>query len=694
MTAHYVRDGAVAVVTLDNPPVNGMGHSTRVAIADGLAKAAADPAIRAIVLMGANGLFSGGADIREFNTPKALEKPTLRDLIAMCEASPKPVVAAIEGNCMGGGLELALGCHYRVASPKAWVALPEVRLGLLPGAGGTQRLPRAIGVERALEMIVTGDPVLADKLSGSLIGQVITGDWLEGVVGYARNVARDDSRPRVRDRPATAPDDPGYFAAARAKAAKGSQNLPAPQRCIDAVEAATTKAFDEGLAYERELFLALMNSPESRGLRHAFFSERAAARIPDVPSDTPVRTIRRIAVVGAGTMGGGIAMSFVNAGFPVTILETQQAALDRGLGVIRANYESAVKRGKLTPERLEQRMALLTPTLSYDAIADADLVVEAVFEEMGVKEAVFRKLDEVMKPGALLATNTSTLDVDQIAAATQRPRDVIGMHYFSPANVMRLLEVVRGRETAKDVLATVMQLAKKTGKTAVVSGVCDGFIGNRMLKQYKAQASALVEEGASPQQVDRAMEAFGMAMGPFRVGDLAGNDIGWAIRKRLYAEDPATRKQPIGDRLCEMGRFGQKTGAGWYRYEPGKREALPDPAVDAVIDAVRSEMGIKPRAIEDREIVERCVYALVNEAAHILEEGVARRASDIDTVYLTGYGFPRHRGGPLFYADRVGLANIIASMKQFAATTGADASFWKPAARLARLAGEDKTFNP
>ncbi len=694
MSAHYATDGSVAVITLDNPPVNGMGHSTRVAIAEGLAQAAADPAIRAIVLMGANGLFSGGADIREFNTPKAMETPTLRDLIAICEASPKPVVAAIEGNCMGGGLELSLGCHYRVASPRALVALPEVKIGLLPGAGGTQRLPRAIGVERALEMIVSGDPVAAEKLSGSLIGQVITGDWLEGAVAYARNVARDDSRPRVRDRPATAPDDPGYFTAARAKAAKDSRNLPAPQRCIDAVEAATTKPFDEGLAYERELFLALMNSPESRGLRHAFFSERAAARILDVPADTPVRAVRRIAVVGAGTMGGGIAMSFINAGFPVTILETQQAALDRGLGVIRANYESAVKRGKLTPERLEQRMALLTPTLSYDAIADADLVVEAVFEEMGVKEAVFRKLDEVMKPGALLATNTSTLDVDRIAAATGRPHDVIGMHYFSPANVMRLLEVVRGRETAKDVLATVMQLAKKTGKTAVVSGVCDGFIGNRMLKQYKAQASALVEEGASPQQVDRAMEAFGMAMGPFRVGDLAGNDIGWAIRKRLYAEDPATRKQPIGDRLCEMGRFGQKTGAGWYRYEPGKREPIPDPVVDEVIVAVRGELGVAPRAIGEREIVERCVYALVNEGARILEEGIAQRASDIDTVYLTGYGFPRHRGGPLFHADSVGLPDVAAAMQRFASDPGGDRDFWNPAPLLARLAAEGGRFNP
>lgn len=694
MSAHYATDGSVAVITLDNPPVNGMGHSTRVAIAEGLAQAAADPAIRAIVLMGANGLFSGGADIREFNTPKAMETPTLRDLIAICEASPKPVVAAIEGNCMGGGLELSLGCHYRVASPRALVALPEVKIGLLPGAGGTQRLPRAIGVERALEMIVSGDPVAAEKLSGSLIGQVITGDWLEGAVAYARNVARDDSRPRVRDRPATAPDDPGYFTAARAKAAKDSRNLPAPQRCIDAVEAATTKPFDEGLAYERELFLALMNSPESRGLRHAFFSERAAARILDVPADTPVRAVRRIAVVGAGTMGGGIAMSFINAGFPVTILETQQAALDRGLGVIRANYESAVKRGKLTPERLEQRMALLTPTLSYDAIADADLVVEAVFEEMGVKEAVFRKLDEVMKPGALLATNTSTLDVDRIAAATGRPHDVIGMHYFSPANVMRLLEVVRGRETAKDVLTTVMQLAKKTGKTAVVSGVCDGFIGNRMLKQYKAQASALVEEGAGPQQVDRAMEAFGMAMGPFRVGDLAGNDIGWAIRKRLYAEDPATRRQPIGDRLCEMGRFGQKTGAGWYRYEPGKREPIPDPVVDEVIVAVRGELGVAPRAIGEREIVERCVYALVNEGARILEEGIAQRASDIDTVYLTGYGFPRHRGGPLFHADSVGLPDVAAAMQRFASDPGGDRDFWNPAPLLARLAAEGGRFNP
>jgi 3-hydroxyacyl-CoA dehydrogenase len=470
-----------------------------------------------------------------------------------------------------------------------------------------------------------------------------------------------------------------------------AKNFPAPLKCIDAVAASVGKPFEEGVRMERELFLQLLQGPESRALRHAFFGERAASKIPDVPAGTPLRPIASVAVLGAGTMGSGIAMNFLNAGIPVTLLETGQAALDRGVATIRKNYDATVKKGRLTAAKVGERMALLRPTLSFDDLRTADLVIEAVFEEMGVKESVFAKLDQVAKPGAILATNTSTLDVDRIAAATKRPQDVLGMHFFSPANVMKLLEVVRGKATAKDVLATVMDVSKRIRKTAVVSGVCDGFIGNRMLRFYAWQANALVEEGASPAQIDRAMEQFGMAMGPFRVGDLAGNDISWAIRKRLYAASPNMKRIPVADKLCELGRFGQKTGAGWYRYEPGRRDALPDPAVDAVIEQVRKELGTAPRKIADEEIVGRCVYALVNEGARILEEGIAARASDIDMVYLTGYGFPAHRGGPMLHADTVGLATVARTMKRFCATTGDP--FWEPAALLTRLAAEGKTFN-
>jgi len=488
------------------------------------------------------------------------------------------------------------------------------------------------------------------------------------------------------------PPSPGFFEAARAKAAK-NPHLPAPVRCVDAVEAAVTKPFDEGIRLERELFLQLIETPQSKGLRHAFFAERAAARIPDVPGDTPARPIAAVGIVGAGTMGGGIAMSFLDANIPVVLVETKQEALDRGLASIRRNYEGAVKRGKIDAAGVDKRMALLHSTLSYDALDEVELVIEAVFEEMGVKESVFRRLDAVAKPGAILATNTSTLDVDRIARFTKRPADVVGLHFFSPANIMRLLEVVRGAETAKDVMATVMQLARKIRKVAVVSGVTDGFIGNRMLERYQRQCYYLLEEGASPQQVDRALEKFGMAMGLFRVGDLAGNDISWAVRKRRYVENPDVPYSKIADRLCELGRFGQKTGAGWYRYEPGKRDPIPDPVVDAIIEGYRKEIAIKPRAIPDDEIVDRCVLALANEGARILEEKIAQRASDIDVVYLTGYGFPAFRGGPMFHADTLGLANVVKRMESFAKNPHGDPAFWKPAPLLATLAAEGKTFN-
>ncbi|HEX7402631.1 MAG TPA: 3-hydroxyacyl-CoA dehydrogenase NAD-binding domain-containing protein, partial [Usitatibacter sp.] len=536
MSETYRLHGDVAVITLDNPPVNGLGQQLRTAVAEGMDRGNADPAVKAIVITGAGSAFSGGADIREFNTPKALVEPTLRTLIDKAGASAKPVIAAINGTCMGGGLELSLGCHYRIAKADAPLALPEVKLGLIPGAGGTQRLPRAVGVEAALNMITSGAPVPAAKFKGTaLIHEVIEGDMLEGALRFARQVAGKPTR-LVRDIAIELPDAPAYFEAARKTVAAASKGLAAPLKCVEAIEAAVALPFDEGIRRERDIFTELIQSTESHALRHAFFGERAASKIPDVPADTPTRRIERVAVIGAGTMGGGITMNFLSAGIPVTLLEMKQEALDKGVATIRRNYEGSVKRGKLTPEKLDKAMALLAPTLSYDDIKGADLVIEAVFEEMGVKEGVFRKLDEVMKPGAILATNTSTLDVDKIAGFTKRPQDVVGLHFFSPANIMKLLEVVRGAKTAKDVMATVMGLAKKIRKTAVVSGVCDGFIGNRMLERYQRQCFYLIEEGATPQQVDRALEGFGMAMGLFRVGDLAGNDIGWAVRKRRYVE--------------------------------------------------------------------------------------------------------------------------------------------------------------
>ncbi|MFL6647419.1 MAG: 3-hydroxyacyl-CoA dehydrogenase NAD-binding domain-containing protein [Sulfurifustaceae bacterium] len=692
---HYELQGAVAVITLDNPPVNGLSHALRSGIVADVERAQADKNAKAIVLIGSGRAFSGGADIREFNTPKASAEPNLHAVIRAVEDSTKPIVAAISGACMGGGLELALGCHYRVALADAQIALPEVKLGILPGAGGTQRLPRVVGVETALNMIVSGEIVPAEKLKGTvLFDEMIQGDLLQGALAFAQKVIAE-SRPlkRVRDIKIDYPNAEAFFQFARTSVQAVAKNFPAPLKCVDAVAASVSKPFEEGLAIERDFFNYLVQTPESKALRHSFFAERAAAKIPDVPENTATREIKKVAVIGAGTMGGGISMNFLNAGIAVNILEVKQEALDKGVANIRKNYDNSVKKGKLSAEKLEQRMGLLKPTLSYDALKDADLIIEAVFEELSVKEGVFKKLDEVAKPGAILATNTSTLDVNKIAAFTKRPQDVIGMHFFSPANVMKLLEVVRGAKTGKDVLATVMKLAKAIKKTAVVSGVCDGFIGNRMIEHYSRQAMALVEQGALPWQVDKALEKWGMAMGPFRMGDLAGNDIGWAIRKRRAKERPDVVYSGIADRVCELGRFGQKTGAGWYRYEAGRRDAIPDPVVEKLIVDFRKEKGIAPRKISDEEIIQRCIYALVNEGARILEEGIALRASDIDLVYLTGYGFPLFRGGPMFYADTVGLYSVARSMKHFAASDPRDAKFWEPAPLLAKLAQEGKTFN-
>ena len=697
MSASYEVRGTIAVITLNNPPVNGLGYETRKAVAEAVEKAEDDAAVQAIVITGAGKAFSGGADIKEFGSPLALAEPNLLSLIARVEGASKPVVAAIHTVCMGGGLELALGCHYRVVSPGAAVALPEVKLGLVPGAGGTQRLPRAIGVEAALNMIVSGEPVKSELLAQipgqKLFDRVIEGELLEGAIAFADGIAAVRPLPVVRDLKCRHPDGDAYFGFARNTVTAMAKNFPAPARCVDAIEQATKARFEDGMKYERAAFAALMLTPESKALRHAFFAERAASKIPDVPESTPVRDIRKVAVIGAGTMGGGIAMNFLNAGTPVVMLEMKQEALDKGLAIIRKNYESQVKKGKLKEDKYAERMALLSTTLSYAELGDADLVIEAVFEEIGVKQKVFEQLDAVMKPGAILASNTSTLDLDKIAAFTKRPQDVIGMHFFSPANVMRLLEVVRGAKTAPDELMTVMKLGKKIKKTCVVSGVCDGFIGNRMIEQYSRQAGYLLDEGCTPQQVDKAVEKFGFAMGPFRMGDLAGNDIGWAIRKRRYVEKPDVRYSKTADLLCELGRFGQKTGAGWYDYVPGKRDAIPSALVNDMLGKHRAELGIAPRKISDDEIVHRLVYSLVNEGARIVEEGIALRASDIDMVYLTGYGFPLWRGGPMNYADTVGLWNVVQTMKKFSKNPADDQAFWQPAPLLAKLAAEGKSFS-
>ena len=699
MSADYKVHGDVAVISLNNPPVNGLGLATRQAITDGVEKAVQDASIKSIVITGHGKAFSGGADIREFGSPKATQEPNLLSVIAQIENCAKPVVAAVHTVAMGGGLELALGCHYRIAAPGASIALPEVKIGLIPGAGGTQRLPRVLGVEPALNMIVSGEPIKSEMLA-MLPGQKLfdkmaasAESLMDEAMKFAREVADVRPLPRVRDLPCKHPQGDAYFQFTRNMVKGMAKNYPAPPKCVDAVQAATKKKFDEGMVLERELFINLMWTPECRALRHLFTSQRAASKIADVPDTTPTRAIKQVAVIGAGTMGGGISMNFLNAGIPVKILETKQEALDRGIATIKKNYEAQVKKGKLKEDKYAQRMALLTSTLSYDDIKDADLVIEAVFEEMGVKETVFKQLDAVMKHGAILASNTSTLDVNAIANFTKRPEDVIGMHFFSPANVMKLLEVVRGAQTAKDVLATVMALAKTIKKTAVVSGVCDGFIGNRMIEQYGRQGGFLLEEGCTPQQVDKAIEKFGFAMGPFRMGDLAGNDIGWAIRKRRYVEKPNMKYSKTADLLCEMGRFGQKVGKGWYDYQAGKRDAIPNKEVEDMVVKHRAAMGITARKISDEEIVQRLVFSLVNEAAHILEDGIASKASDIDMVYITGYGFPIYRGGPMLYADQVGLFNVVQAMHRFAANPHDDAEFWKPAPLLAKLAAEGKTFN-
>ena len=690
----YEQRGGVAVITMDKPPINGLGFALRNGVAGAMDRALADATVHAIVLTGSARAFSGGADVTEFGTPNAAREPRLPVLIDLLETSPKPVVAAVAGQCLGGGFELAMGCHFRVVQADAQLGLPEVKLGLLPGAGGTQRLPRLLGLEWALNMIVSGTPAAGATFKGTAVADaVVDANVVDAAVAFAEGVVKDKTPlRRTRDLKVVAPNAEAFLQFSRNTVGAMAKGLPAPPKCVDAVALSLTKPFDEALRLERDMFLALMGTPESRALRHVFGAERAASKIADLPADAALRNINKVGVIGAGTMGGGITMNFLNAGIPVVLLEMKQEALDKGLATIRRNYENSMKKGKLKPEQVEQRMGLVTPTLSYDTFADVDLVIEAVFENMDVKKQVFETLDRVCKPGAILASNTSYLNIDAIAGFTKRPADVLGLHFFSPANVMRLLEVVRGAKTAPDVLATSMSLAKKIKKVAVVSGVCDGFIGNRMLARYGAAAQGLINAGALPQQVDGALQKFGLAMGPFRMGDLAGLDIGWATRKRKAAEAGVEMKPIVADKLCEAGRFGQKTGAGWYRYEAGQRDPIPDPVTEALIAAHRAAHGITARKVSDAEVVERCIYALVNEGARILEERIAARASDIDLVYLNGYGFPLTRGGPMLYADTVGLPNVVRTLRRFAAEPGADAS-WQPAPLLVKLAEDGKTFN-
>ena len=677
MTVTFSRVDDVAVIGMDSPPVNALGHGLRAGIVEALGKVGD---ARAVVLHGTARAFSGGADITEFGKP--LQDPHLRAVIAAIEAMAVPVVAAIQGVALGGGLELALGCHARVAWKGARLGLPEVKLGLLPGGGGTQRLPRVVGVEKALAMIVSGNPVGAEEAGAiGLVDAVLDGEFPGAAVEWAR---RGVALVRVRDREdglAAARADAGLVDRVAAQLLKGVR-AEAPRACVESVRAAVTMPFDEGQANERRLFEQLVAGDESRAQRHAFFAEREAQKAR-VPAGTVARPVARAAVIGAGTMGGGIAMCFANAGIPVTVVEMEQAALDRGLARVRELYAGSAKRGSITAAQAEERAGRISGRVGLEGIGDADIVVEAVFEEMGVKQDVFRTLDRLAKPGAVLATNTSYLDIDAIASVTARPQDVLGMHFFSPANVMKLLEIVRGRATSPEVIATASAIGKTLAKVGITVGNCFGFVGNRMLARRTEAAERLLLDGASPQEVDAALVAFGFRMGPFAMADLAGLDIGMRIRKAFG------KKAAVADALCEAGRYGQKTGSGYYVYEG--RDARPDPAVDAIIAAESARLGIVRRAIPQEEIIERLVYPMINEGARILEEGVADRPGDIDAIWLHGYNWPAYRGGPMFYADLVGLGRIRDRLAEFAAATG-DAAL-KPAGLLERLAAEKAGFS-
>ena len=678
------REGAVAVLTLQSGPVNALGTALRQGILAAVEAAEADAAVKAIVLIGGGRMFSAGADITEFGKPQS--GISLPDLLNRIEASTKPVVAAIHGNALGGGLETALACHYRVAVSSAKVGLPEVKLGILPGAGGTQRLPRVVGPRKALDVIVGGSPIGAKAAAAmGLIDELAPEDSLRAhAVAFAERVVAE-GRPllKIRDRDdkiAEGRENPGLFAAFREENARKTRGFEAPEACIACIEAACRLPFDEGLAFERAEFQKLVSGTQSAAQRYVFFAERQAAKIPDVPDDTPARPIARVGVIGAGTMGGGISMNFLNAGIPVTIVETRRDALDRGIKTIRTNYENTAKKGRLKPGDVETRMGLLTDTLELEKLAECDLIIEAVFEDMGIKKEIFSKLDTIAKPGAILASNTSYLDIDAIAAMTSRPADVIGMHFFSPANVMRLLEVVRGEKTAKDVIATAMQIGRKVGKIPVLVGVCHGFVGNRMLAQRQREANRLILEGVTPWDVDRVVYEFGLPMGPFTMSDLAGLDIGWSRE--------TNKSESVRDLLCEQDRRGQKTSAGFYDYD-AKRKATPSKVTEEIIARVAERQGVKRRDATDQEILERTLYPMINEGAKILEEGKAIRASDIDIVWINGYGWPVYRGGPMFWADTIGLPKVLERLRAYEAEYGED---FKPSALLERLAAEGKGF--
>jgi 3-hydroxyacyl-CoA dehydrogenase len=696
-SARFEVVGSVGLITLDNPPVNAMSLAVRTAVRDALAEGTKDARVRAFVLTGGGKLFSGGADIREFDTGASNQSPNLPQLIALVEDSAKPVVAALHGTAVGGGCELPLGCHARVAHAGTQIGLPEVTLGLVPGAGGTQRLPRLIGVQAALDAIVTGKFLSAERAHELGLVDVLVpeeGDVVQAAMALARELAASKKPPvKTRDRQGRLTEsrgNPGIFDEARKQAAKRSRGFEAPLACIDCVEAAATKPFAQGLALEREAFQRCRTSSQSKAQRHAFFAEREARRVRGVSEDAKELTIRKGAVLGCGTMGGGIAMCFANAGIPVMVTEGDRAALDRGMDTIRKNYASSVSKGSLSAADAEARLALIEPTLDFDRVSGADIVIEAVFESMDLKKEIFGKLNTLCRPDAILATNTSSLDVNEIAEVTSRPEQVVGTHFFSPANVMRLLEIVRGAKTSPEVLATTLTLSKKLGKVGVVVGVCDSFAANRMLYPYTRQAQFLLEEGALPEQVDRVLYEFGFPMGPFAVGDLAGIDVGYKVRQhRDHLRPKHLRYSSIADKLYEMGRYGQKTGKGWYLYEKGSRAPISDPEVTAMIVAASKELGIEQREISDEEILQRCLYPLINEGARILEERIAERSSDLDLVWLHGYGFPRYRGGPMFWADSLGLDHVHEVMHRFYEIHN---DWLEPAPLLGRLAHEGGTF--
>lgn len=686
--AYEYRDG-VALVRIAHPPVNSLSSDVLEGLHAAVTAARRDERVRAIVLTGDGAMFSGGADIKGFGKARATPPRTISSVVELLQQDGAPVIAAVHGKALGGGLELALGCHYRVAAAETQLGLPEVRLGLIPGAGGTQRLPRLAGLRKAIAMIVSGDPVDAqDALRHGIVDAVEDGNVIDAAIRWAHAVASRPSHPVV-DAREVVPDEEALHAARR-DAQRRSRGLAAPAAAIDCIALAVELSIQEGLQKEREAFLALMAGEQHAALKYQFFATRVAARLPDGLSNDTVRSLRHIGVVGAGTMGSGIAIACASAGFSVTLVDAAAAGLERGMVAVGRYFTDAVAKGRLDAALATARRERVTPSLDLETLADCDLVIEAVFEQMDIKLDIFGRLDALCKPGAILATNTSRLDVNAIAAHTGRPQDVVGLHFFSPAHVMKLLEVVRGEKTAPDVLVTTLQLARRIGKVPVLVGVCDGFVGNRMIAHYSREAEFMLEEGASVQQIDAALRDFGMAMGRFEMNDLAGLDIGWQARAAKAANRPAgVRYSYVKDRLCELGRFGQKTQAGYYRYEPGSRVPMPDPITDGIVAACASEAGIAQRPIGDTEIVERTIYALVNEGAKILEEGIAQRASDIDVIYTNGYGFPVARGGPMFYADNVGLARVLASIRGFEALYG---EIWKPAPLLEQLVAQGRRF--